>query len=66
MAKRKTFRYQGERRLGAIADYAESEECLSVFLPQYFGAQPPRCGTWDRYRAVGAAATRAGPLRQSH
>ena len=67
MAKLKTFRYQGERRLVANADYAESEECLSVFLLRYFGAeQPPRCGTCDRCRAVGATATRAGPSRQSH
>src|SRR5262249_36397222 len=67
MAKLKTFHYQGERRLGTIANYAESEECPSLFLRRYFGEeQPPRCGTCDRCRAVGAAATRAGPLRQSH
>src|SRR5215468_5248837 len=67
MAQLKTFRYQGERRLGTIANYAESEECPSLFLRRYFGEeQPPRCGTCDRCRAVGAAATRAGPLRQSH
>jgi ATP-dependent DNA helicase RecQ len=65
VAKLKTFRYQGERRLRAVADYAQSEECRSVFLRQYFGEeQPPRCGTCDRCRAMRAAATRAGPSQQ--
>jgi ATP-dependent DNA helicase RecQ len=67
VAKLKTFRYEGERRLGIVADYAQSEECRSVFLRRYFGEdQPPRCGTCDRCRAIRAAATRARPSRESH
>lgn len=56
VAKLKTFRYEGERRLGLVADYARSEECRSVFLRRYFGEErPPRCGTCDRCRAESAA-----------
>jgi ATP-dependent DNA helicase RecQ len=62
IAKLKIFRYEGERRIRAVADYAQSEECRSVFLQRYFGEeQPPRCGTCDRCRAI-----RAGPSRGSH
>jgi hypothetical protein len=32
VAKLKTFRYEGERRLRLIADYAHSKECRSVFI----------------------------------
>ena len=67
VAKLKTFRYEGERRLRTVADYAQSEECRSMFLRRYFGEEnPPRCGTCDRCRAGRAAATRAGPSRESH
>jgi ATP-dependent DNA helicase RecQ len=67
VAKLKTFRYESERRLRVVADYAQSEECRSVFLRRYFGEEhPPRCGTCDRCRAVRAAAARAGPSRKSH
>ena len=67
VAKLKTFRYEGERRLRAVADYAQSDECRSVFLRRYFGQeQPPRCGNCDRCRAIGAAATRAGLSQESH
>jgi ATP-dependent DNA helicase RecQ len=67
VARLKTFRYEGERRIRAVADYAHSEECRSVFLRRYFGeAQPPRCGTCDRCRATRAAAMRAGRPRGSH
>jgi ATP-dependent DNA helicase RecQ len=67
VAKLKTFRYEGERRLGAVADYARSEDCRSVFLRRYFGEEhPSRCGTCDRCRAGRAAATPGGPLRQGH
>lgn len=67
VAKLKTFRYEGERRLRAVADYAQSEECRSVFLRRHFGdEQPPRCGICDRCRAIDAAATRAGPSRKNH
>lgn len=67
VAKLKTFRYEGERRLRAVADYAQTEECRSVFLRRYFGEEnPPRCGSCDRCRAIRAAAGRAGPSRKSH
>jgi hypothetical protein len=65
VAKLKTFRYEGERRLRAVADYAQSEECRSGFLRRYFGEEyPPRCGTCDRCRAIRAAATRATSSRK--
>jgi ATP-dependent DNA helicase RecQ len=65
VAKLKTFRYEGERRLRIVADYAKSEECRSVFLRRYFGDEdPPRCGTCDRGRAGRIAATGAGPSRK--
>ena len=67
VAKLKTFRYEGERRLRLVADYAQSEECRSVFLRRYFGEEhPPRCGTCDRCRAMRAAAAPAGPSHKSH
>ena len=57
VAKLKTFRFEGERRLRLIADYAQSNECRSVFIRRYFGeAHPPRCGTCDRCRAGRADA----------
>jgi ATP-dependent DNA helicase RecQ len=60
MAKLKTFRYEGERRLRAVADYAQSEDCRSVFLRRYFGEEdPPRCWMCDRCRALRAAQRRA-------
>ena len=62
VAKLKTFRYEGERRLRLIADYAHSEECRSVFIRRYFGEEyPPRCGTCDRCRADRVAAEHARP-----
>jgi ATP-dependent DNA helicase RecQ len=65
VAKLKTFRYEGERRIRTVADYAQSEECRSVFIRRYFGEeQPPRCGICDRCRAIRAAAMRAGPPRE--
>lgn len=60
VAKLKTFRNEGERRLRAVAHYAQSEECRSVYLRRYFGEEdPPRCGTCDRCRAIRAAVTRS-------
>jgi ATP-dependent DNA helicase RecQ len=54
VTKLKTFRYEGERRLRLLADYAQSKECRSVFLRRYFGEDhPPRCGTCDCCRADG-------------
>jgi len=62
VAKLKTFRYEGERRLRLIADYANSEECRSVFIRRYFGEEyPPRCGTCDRCRADRVVAEHARP-----
>jgi hypothetical protein len=67
VAKLKTFGYEGERRLRAIADYAQSEGCRSVFLRRYFGEEhPPHCGTCDRCRASRAGATHAVPSREIH
>jgi ATP-dependent DNA helicase RecQ len=67
VTKLKTFRYEGERRLRTVANYAQSKECRSVFLRRYFGEEnPPRCGTCDRCRADRAAVTPAGPSRASH
>jgi len=64
-AKLKRFRYEGEHRLRTVADYAQSGECRSVFLRRYFGEEhPPRCGTCDRCRAIGAAATPVSPSRK--
>jgi ATP-dependent DNA helicase RecQ len=62
LAKLKTFRYEGERRLRVVGDYAQSAECRSVFLRRYFGEEhPPPCGICDRCRADRAAAARSGP-----
>jgi ATP-dependent DNA helicase RecQ len=56
VGKLKTFRFEGERRLGAVAEYARTEACRSVFLRRYFGEEnPPDCGTCDRCRAAGRA-----------
>jgi hypothetical protein len=52
VAKVKTFRFEGERKLKSVEAYALSEDCRSVFIRRYFGeANPPRCGTCDRCRA---------------
>jgi hypothetical protein len=66
VTKLKTFRYEGERRLRLIADYAHSKECRSVFIRRYFGEEyPPRCGTCDRCRADRVAAEQASPAPTS-
>ena len=67
VAKLKTFRYEGERRLRLIADYAQSKECRSVFIRRYFGEeQPPRCGTCDRCRGDRVATpARPSPKNRS-
>jgi ATP-dependent DNA helicase RecQ len=65
VGKLKTFRFEGERRLGAVAEYARSGECRGVFLRRYFGEEnPPRCGTCDRCRGTQPAPRRAGPPQQ--
>jgi ATP-dependent DNA helicase RecQ len=64
VAKLKTFRFESERRLRLIADYAQSKECRSVFLRRYFGEDhPPRCGTCDRCRADRDGVAQSGPRR---
>jgi ATP-dependent DNA helicase RecQ len=65
VAKLKTFRFEGERRLRLVADYAQTKECRSVFIRQFFGEeQPPRCGTCDNCRAMRVAASGAEPTRE--
>jgi DNA-binding IclR family transcriptional regulator len=60
VAKVKAFRFEGERKLNAVADYARSADCRSVVLRRYFGeANPPRCGACDRCRGAGVVAERA-------
>jgi ATP-dependent DNA helicase RecQ len=67
VAKLRTFRYEAERRLRIVADYAQSEECRSVFLRRYFGEEyPPRCGTCDRCCAGGPVARLDSPPRERH
>ena len=62
VGKLKTFRYEGERRLRVITNYAHSKECRSVFIRRYFGEEyPPRCGTCDRCRADRVVAEHATP-----
>src|SRR4029079_15402869 len=66
VAKLKIFRYEGERRLRLIADYAHSQECRSVFIRRYFGEDyPPRCGTCDRCRADRSVGEQASPAPKS-
>jgi ATP-dependent DNA helicase RecQ len=49
-------RREDVRRLRAIAEYAEAEECRSVFVRRFFGEEsPPACGTCDRCREARAA-----------
>ena len=60
VAKVKTFRFEGERKLKAVAAYAQAEECRSAFIRGYFGEDlPPRCGVCDR---CGGAAGVSAPL----
>jgi ATP-dependent DNA helicase RecQ len=67
VAKLKTFRYEGERRLRLLPDYAQSKECRSVFLRRYFGeGHPPRCGTCDRCRADGVGLKQPDSSQRRH
>ena len=66
VTKLKIFRYEGERRLRLLPEYAQSKECRSVFIRRYFGEDhPPRCGTCDRCRADSLAATPVSPPRNA-
>ena len=50
-ARLETRRLQDARHLQAIAAYAETEDCRSVFIRRYFGeARPPKCGICDNCR----------------
>jgi ATP-dependent DNA helicase RecQ len=47
-----TLRTEDVRRLAAVKEYAQTEECRSVFIRRYFGEDdPPECGKCDRCRA---------------
>jgi ATP-dependent DNA helicase RecQ len=51
-ARLETLRREDEKRLQAVAAYATTQGCRSVFLRRYFGEDdPPRCGSCDRCRA---------------
>jgi hypothetical protein len=46
-----THRREDQRRLEAIAGYAKTEGCRSVYIRRWFGEpDPPRCGKCDRCR----------------
>ena len=46
-----TAQHEDTRRLNAIADYADTRECRSVFIRRWFGeTDPPKCGKCDRCR----------------
>src|SRR5262245_22487777 len=67
VTKLKTARYEDEKRLRLLADYARSQECRSVFIRRYFGEDyPPRCGTCDRCRADHIGVTPPQPSRRTH
>jgi ATP-dependent DNA helicase RecQ len=68
VAKVKTTQFEGERKLKTVAAYATTQECRSVFLRRYFGEDnPPRCGTCDHCRQLGAQTPQADvqPKRSS-
>ena len=51
-----TAEREDTRRLSAIADYANSGECRSVFIQRWFGeTDSPSCGKCDRCRPRGQA-----------
>ncbi len=52
-ARLDTKQRQDSRRLQAMAEYASSDECRSVFIRKWFGEEdPPRCGHCDRCRRL--------------
>ena len=52
-ARLDTKQRQDSRRLQAMAEYAGSDECRSVFIRKWFGEEePPRCGHCDRCRRL--------------
>jgi ATP-dependent DNA helicase RecQ len=51
-----TLQREDDKRLQAVAEYANTTECRSVFLRRYFGEpDPPACGRCDRCRAAAKA-----------
>ncbi len=46
------LRIEDAKRLGAVKEYALTDECRSRFIRRYFGEEdPPECGKCDRCRA---------------
>ncbi len=46
-----TERHEDAHRLHAVAEYAHTDECRSVFIRRWFGEEnPPKCGNCDRCR----------------
>ncbi|MHB8874338.1 MAG: RecQ family ATP-dependent DNA helicase [Myxococcaceae bacterium] len=61
-----TLRREDERRLAAVAAYAETGECRSVFIRRYFGERNPSpCGNCDREGNRSASAVRGTATAQS-
>ncbi|MDH3624822.1 MAG: RecQ family ATP-dependent DNA helicase [Myxococcales bacterium] len=67
LAKRlETLRRQDEKRLAALAEYADTEECRSRFIRRYFGeTSPPKCGICDNCRKRRPTPRRPGRRRRS-
>jgi ATP-dependent DNA helicase RecQ len=67
LAKRlETLRRQDVKRLAALAEYAETEECRSRFIRRYFGeTSPPKCGICDNCRERRPIPRRPGRRRRS-
>lgn len=63
VGKLKRFELESARRLAAVAEYAWTEQCRSVYLRRYFGEEnPPSCGVCDRCRQRGSKQQDARPL----
>ncbi len=64
-ARLETLRRQDVKRLAALADYAETEECRSRFIRRYFGeTDPPECGICDNCRKRRAVPSRRAGRRR--
>jgi len=61
LAKRlETQRRQDGKRLAALREYAESDECRGRFIRRYFGDDdPPKCGACDNCRRERSARKQA-------
>jgi len=59
------LRREDQRRLRAIVEYADEEQCRSVAIRRYFGDEDSRpCGRCDLCRQHGIAETVRGPRRR--